>query len=461
VSDSDLAQLAPTGSMGGYFTYEDVWAIHSSLHKKYPEFVTAAKKFGKTWLKDDMLAFKIGNEIRHRRTRPKHEILFNALHHSREQTSLTTLVMTFIENLRRIVHKDPIFNVIQIGFIPVVNVDSFRLINKSWKTPNWNSARILRKNRHSYGKCSTWNSGVDLNRNYGYKFGYGDKQGGSDDPCQEDYRGPKPFSEPETVNMKKFIEQNPKIKSSMNFHAFGDLFIYPYNYLKDNFDKVLGAEKPKLLAAYQEIERDAPAPVGAIWGNAAKAINYIANGEASDWMMHYHDILAYSPEIGNHDKFSEHFYVTDIKNHLPTIIQNFYPTVRFFIDMHKISFKVESVKRIGNKIQLQLFYGGLSIVEGVTLMFKLKDQNYSVKILSMDMQSGDKPFVSGRLRRRLAGATGKMTTGGRTAVVGGNLDRRSYVMLNLEISGGAADVEYELSVYKSASEPVWSASGKV
>ena len=39
--------------------------------------------------------------------------------------------------------------------------------------------------------------GVDLNRNYGYKFGV-TETGSSRDPCAEDYRGPYAFSEPET-----------------------------------------------------------------------------------------------------------------------------------------------------------------------------------------------------------------------------------------------------------------------
>lgn len=351
MSDSDLAKLASIGAMGGYFTYEDIWSIHSSLNAKYPRHVTPAKVFGKTFLKDNMQYFKIGNYVNGPLT-ANHQILFNALHHSREQTALTMLVMTLIENLRRIVHKDLLFRYVDIVFIPVVNVDSFRVINKNWNTKNWKDAKYIRKNRSNYGTCTTWQKGVDLNRNYDYKFGYNDKEGGSNDPCQEDYRGPKPFSEPETFAMKTFIEKNPAIKSSMNFHAFGDLFIYPYNYLKDNQNIVLKAEKPKLLAAYEEIERDAPAPKGAIWGNASKAINYIANGEASDWMIHFHDILAYSPEIGNHDKFSNHFYVSDTKKHLPTIVKDFYPTIRYFIDMHKIRIDVKSHKRVGDKIEI-------------------------------------------------------------------------------------------------------------
>lgn len=40
------------------------------------------------------------------------------------------------------------------------------------------------------------NGGVDLNRNFGYKFGYGSSNG--KECAGEDYRGPAPFSEPET-----------------------------------------------------------------------------------------------------------------------------------------------------------------------------------------------------------------------------------------------------------------------
>jgi carboxypeptidase T len=39
--------------------------------------------------------------------------------------------------------------------------------------------------------------GVDLNRNYGFKFGY-DDDGSSSNPCAQDYRGAYAFSEPET-----------------------------------------------------------------------------------------------------------------------------------------------------------------------------------------------------------------------------------------------------------------------
>jgi hypothetical protein len=52
--------------------------------------------------------------------------------------------------------------------------------------------------------CNQTNGGVDLNRNYGYKFGSG-KSAGYECPNNADYRGPYEFSEPETRAFARFM----------------------------------------------------------------------------------------------------------------------------------------------------------------------------------------------------------------------------------------------------------------
>lgn len=47
--------------------------------------------------------------------------------------------------------------------------------------------------------------GVDLNRNYDFKFGI-DNLGSSTDPCDEAFRGPFAFSEPETAAVRNFVD---------------------------------------------------------------------------------------------------------------------------------------------------------------------------------------------------------------------------------------------------------------
>jgi len=52
--------------------------------------------------------------------------------------------------------------------------------------------------------------GVDPNRNWGFRWG---GEGASTSPCSETYRGPRPFSEPETAAIRDFIlARNNQIK---------------------------------------------------------------------------------------------------------------------------------------------------------------------------------------------------------------------------------------------------------
>jgi hypothetical protein len=58
------------------------------------------------------------------------------------------------------------------------------------------SGKNLRDNDNN-GVFDPQLDGVDLNRNYGYNWGY-DDEGSSGYEGSDNYRGPSPFSEPET-----------------------------------------------------------------------------------------------------------------------------------------------------------------------------------------------------------------------------------------------------------------------
>lgn len=72
-------------------------------------------------------------------------------------------------------------------------------------------------------------SGVDLNRNYGFHYGQDQLD---QDECSESYRGPFAFSEPETKAIRALIDKYPTILSAMNFHTYGNMWIRPLNFLK-------------------------------------------------------------------------------------------------------------------------------------------------------------------------------------------------------------------------------------
>ena len=66
--------------------------------------------------------------------------------------------------------------------------------------------------------------GVDLNRNFAYKWGY-DDEGSSPDPASETYRGPAANSEPETRALDKLFKR-VGFEFFVNYHSAAQLLLY-------------------------------------------------------------------------------------------------------------------------------------------------------------------------------------------------------------------------------------------
>ncbi|KAF4724588.1 hypothetical protein FOZ63_021504, partial [Perkinsus olseni] len=83
--------------------------------------------------------------------------------------------------------------------------------------------RDVRKNRRDTCPMNPVKSGVDLNRNFGYKWS------GQYPKCSEEYAGEGPFSEPETQALKRMVEERD-FKIALNFHSYGTMLTYPFNH---------------------------------------------------------------------------------------------------------------------------------------------------------------------------------------------------------------------------------------
>lgn len=140
-----------------------------------------------------------------------------------------------------------------------------------------------RKNRRNNGGSY----GVDLNRNYGYQWGY-DNIGSSPTPSSETYRGPSAFSEPETQALRNFFLAHD-FKTAMTIHTYGNQYLYAYGY--DNFP-------PESLAVHQEYGAEISRENGYACGQAYQ-IEYAANGRTQDWQLHTHLTINFEPEIGS------------------------------------------------------------------------------------------------------------------------------------------------------------------
>lgn len=94
-------------------------------------------------------------------------ILFTGAHHARELITTSMIVKIFIESLHSLIHKTndtPYWKYNDMVIIPIVNLDSYSLITKSYNTENWEKYKFKRKNMNkNYCSDRIIDSGVDLN----------------------------------------------------------------------------------------------------------------------------------------------------------------------------------------------------------------------------------------------------------------------------------------------------------
>jgi len=236
-------------------------------------------------------------------------MLVDGLHHARELTGTSECLYTMLRLLFKYVKADHttihLLSQSTLVFIPVLNVDGFVSISKHWIATN--ELAPVRKNRHEYASqadCDKMVIGVDLNRNYPYMFANDDEgSSGEEDVCSEDYRGPEPFSEPETRALSDFVSNWTNIKVVVNLHAFGNLMIVPFNYDSAE-NKHLKEDFPLADQFYNHIHEHGHMPKGNRMGNGRVGVKYPANGEASDYFLAEKGRYSMSPELGVNDKNS-------------------------------------------------------------------------------------------------------------------------------------------------------------
>ncbi|MCL4130932.1 UNVERIFIED_CONTAM: hypothetical protein GTU68_060211 [Idotea baltica] len=106
-------------------------------------------------------------------------------------------------------------------FVPVSNPDGYAYSFKGGRSRMWRKNR-KQTNRFLPNRCK----GVDLNRNWALKWGVG----ASSNPCSDTYKGPKPFSEPETEGIRATMEQEGPFDLFITLHSYGQSVLYPWGW---------------------------------------------------------------------------------------------------------------------------------------------------------------------------------------------------------------------------------------
>ncbi|MFN3822206.1 MAG: M14 family zinc carboxypeptidase, partial [bacterium] len=119
--------------------------------------------------------------------------------------------------------------------------------------------------------------------------------GSSPNSIDETYRGPNPFSEPETQAIREFVN-NRHITISLYFHSYSNLCLYPPGY---------DLYQPPSLEVFKALSRRFTSHNGYIVGTPWEVI-YRVNGSSDDWLFYTdeHDpIFAFTIEVGTQEDF--------------------------------------------------------------------------------------------------------------------------------------------------------------
>ena len=244
---------------GYYYDPEENWAFWSSLTIDYPALVQPPLTIGQSYQNRDIYVIEMTGTA----SGYKPPIYFTSLIHAREPGGNSVLIdfaMWLTSNYdggdTRAAY---ILDNSTVYFVPVANPDGYE-----YNMPNGGNQR---KNMNF-----TLGDGVDLNRNWGYMWGY-DDSGSSPNPNDQTYRGTSAFSEPETQVQRDFIIDLEPI-AAMNYHTYGGMLLYPYGYSYG----VLSPDDEMFVGWADAMTAQNNYNYGTAW-----QILYSVNGENNDW----------------------------------------------------------------------------------------------------------------------------------------------------------------------------------
>lgn len=338
------------GSMAGFFTYAEIQAHLNNMATLFPNLVKAKAPLDSLTVEGRPVYWmKISDNPNVDENEP--EMLYTAVHHAREPASVSQLIMYMyylLENYNTNAEVKYLVDNLEMYFVPVVNPDGY-IYNE---TTDPGCGGMWRKNRKDNGDGTF---GIDLNRNYGYNWGF-DDFGSSPQTSSDVYRGTAGFSEPETKNLRNFCNSR-QFKLTLNYHTYGNLLIYPWGYQPSIYtpDSANFVEYAKYLTWQNHYN----------FGTADQTVEYVVNGSSDDWMYGEQSskakIFALTPEAG------------DAAN-------GFWPPQNLIISICK-----ENITQNLHAAHLLLKHGVATDEEPRYIKAATGDFNYNLRCLGMDV----------------------------------------------------------------------------
>ncbi|MEG3626095.1 M14 family metallopeptidase [Streptomyces poriticola] len=185
--------------------------------------LTKVVSIGRTIRGQDILAVKLTRHARWTRDGAKPAVLYMSGQHAREWITpemTRRLLHHYLDNYNKDRRIKRIVDSTELWFVLSANPDGYDHTFAS------DANRLWRKNLRDVNGdgAITTGDGVDLNRNFPYKWGY-DDEGSSPGPSSQTYRGDAPGSEPETRALDAF-QKRIGFTYGINYHSAAELLLY-------------------------------------------------------------------------------------------------------------------------------------------------------------------------------------------------------------------------------------------
>jgi carboxypeptidase T len=280
-----------SGINGAYHSYPEVEQELIAMENQHPE-LAKLEIIGRSHELRNIYALKISDNPQNDENEA--EVLLLGCHHAREWISVEVplyLARYLLDHYQSDPDIRDLIDSSEIWIVPLVNPDGLEYSIYFY--------RYWRKNRRDNGNGSY---GVDLNRNYGFKWG-ADSLGSSGNPDSLVYRGPGPFSEPESQAVRD-LAASRNFQALISYHNFTQVILFPWGYTKGR-----APDYSLLVSLAEEMSRLMETVNGRFYDYGQASLqSYLINGSTTDWAYGLFGIPSFTVELPPEDYLNGGFF---------------------------------------------------------------------------------------------------------------------------------------------------------